>query len=620
MVKILIVKPSPNSIKPFFSKLTNINKKNGPFDLIICISDLFKNHKQDEDDQIDDLIQNKISIPTRTFFMIGQYVLPKKIQAILDSNQHGEICKNLEYLDPFSITTLKTLGDLRIATFSGVFDHKYFNTPNEPIESSMSETDTIPYHIKSVNLSTFLTKLKSQSQPIDLLLTHSLPHSLTSHSKRLPKDLNPSNWGCSPITDLLKQSKPRYHFSGGSLGEFWEREPWVWDSDSGSDSVQVTRFVNLGEFGNKEKERWFYAFNLTPSHETVITKPTDSTLSPYTPLSQPLHQKRHIEDDEFDSGPNFRFSETDLTKRAKTSLPPQNYVCKICEKPGHWIQECPSKLDPSKNLQDGYVCRICNVPGHRIQQCPMKETRVHQSSNQRFNEPKEIGPSTCWFCLSNPQVTKHLIVSIGSETYVSLPKGQLPDTKSGCPVPGGGHVLIIPIAHYPSLLGLPKELSIPIQQEIQTYQNSLCALYSKYNASMVSFEVVKLTGTGARQGHGHLQVCPIPNELVEKIESSFIDEASKVGIEFEDQKEVQEEGAMDGMSYFRVGLPTGKKIISFIKPNQRLNMQFGRIVLAKVLDQMDRSDWKNCVLNEEDERLECDELKKVFKSFEPKFD
>ena len=56
----------------------------------------------------------------------------------------------------------------------------------------------------------------------------------------------------------------------------------------------------------------------------------------------------------------------------------------------------------------------------------------------------------CWFCLSNPAVTKHLIVSIGTETYVTLPKGQLCRTsKDGpsedSPVPGGGHVLIIPV-------------------------------------------------------------------------------------------------------------------------------------------------------------------------------
>jgi hypothetical protein len=51
----------------------------------------------------------------------------------------------------------------------------------------------------------------------------------------------------------------------------------------------------------------------------------------------------------------------------------------------------------------------------------------------------------CWFCLSNPKVTKHLIASIGTETYVTLPKGQVCSTDSS-PVPGGGHVLIIPVS------------------------------------------------------------------------------------------------------------------------------------------------------------------------------
>jgi hypothetical protein len=55
-----------------------------------------------------------------------------------------------------------------------------------------------------------------------------------------------------------------------------------------------------------------------------------------------------------------------------------------------------------------------------------------------------------WFCLSNPKVTKHLIAAIGTETYVTLPKGQLiPTAKrhldqggSAPLVPGGGHVLV----------------------------------------------------------------------------------------------------------------------------------------------------------------------------------
>ena len=51
--------------------------------------------------------------------------------------------------------------------------------------------------------------------------------------------------------------------------------------------------------------------------------------------------------------------------------------------------------------------------------------------------------------LSGAEVEKHLIVSIGDHSYLALPKGGLtPD-----------HVLVLPIAHHPSLLELPNEVS-----------------------------------------------------------------------------------------------------------------------------------------------------------------
>ena len=59
---------------------------------------------------------------------------------------------------------------------------------------------------------------------------------------------------------------------------------------------------------------------------------------------------------------------------------------------------------------------------------------------------------------------KHLIVSIGVECYVSLPKGQIvpPDEAA---VPGGGHVLIIPISHHPTYSTIPPDLSPSILEE-----------------------------------------------------------------------------------------------------------------------------------------------------------
>ena len=66
--------------------------------------------------------------------------------------------------------------------------------------------------------------------------------------------------------------------------------------------------------------------------------------------------------------------------------PPNNYTCKICGKPGHWIQQCPFKQTPtsSMSLPPNYICRICGKQGHWIQYCPLKQTQ-NQSSSQPPN-------------------------------------------------------------------------------------------------------------------------------------------------------------------------------------------------------------------------------------------
>ncbi|KAJ3016824.1 hypothetical protein HKX48_003831 [Thoreauomyces humboldtii] len=54
----------------------------------------------------------------------------------------------------------------------------------------------------------------------------------------------------------------------------------------------------------------------------------------------------------------------------KTTVPPEGYVCRKCNTPGHWIQQCaqPKQSCPP----DGYTCKICLVKGHWIHQCPLR--------------------------------------------------------------------------------------------------------------------------------------------------------------------------------------------------------------------------------------------------------
>ena len=58
--------------------------------------------------------------------------------------------------------------------------------------------------------------------------------------------------GVDPVAEIVRRTKPRYHFTagGGKPPKFWEREPFVWDEDNG----RVTRFVSLGAFGGPPAE------------------------------------------------------------------------------------------------------------------------------------------------------------------------------------------------------------------------------------------------------------------------------------------------------------------------------------------------------------------------------
>ena len=64
------------------------------------------------------------------------------------------------------------------------------------------------------------------------------------------------------------------------------------------------------------------------------------------------------------------------------------------------------------------------------------------------------------------------------------------------------------IAHYPTLLSVPADLAVPIVSEIEQYKSGLRACYASFGASLLSFEVGRLSGKG---GHAHVQVSDIPH-------------------------------------------------------------------------------------------------------------
>lgn len=76
----------------------------------------------------------------------------------------------------------------------------------------------------------------------------------------------------------------------------------------------------------------------------------------------------------------------------------------------------------------------------------------------------------------------------------------------------------------------------------------------------------------------------------------------------------------EGTPYFYVELPDGSKL--FTKKMNKFPIQFGREVLAgeAIFNCEDKIDWKDCVLDEENEIRITQEVKKKFKQFDPSDD
>lgn len=134
------------------------------------------------------------------------------------------------------------------------FTSPYFSS--QTVEKLLANTMTSPAQSNSKAKSSYnslasIMQNAAPSQLIDVLLTNSFPTHITALSAApLPSNDFPPTRGADPVVDIIRRTKPRYHFvSGGDdkhIPMFWEREPFVWDDEGG----RVSRFVSLGSFGS----------------------------------------------------------------------------------------------------------------------------------------------------------------------------------------------------------------------------------------------------------------------------------------------------------------------------------------------------------------------------------
>ncbi|XP_055610730.1 CWF19-like protein 1 homolog [Uranotaenia lowii] len=264
--KILIVGDVNGKLKTFFARMENVNKKTGPFDLILCVGSFFGSSP--EMAELEDYKKKLKTVPVPTYILGPN---DESTAKFYKEAQDGDICPNLSLLGKRGIFT--TSSGLKIAYVSGV------EAGQSDTNGSVPDWKFTREDVVTVRDSCLAGKSNmGDYRGVDLLLTSQWPEAIKPNVKCTSKLIS---W----LSDAIK---PRYHICGLNA-DYYEPAPYRNKPDKNTQMELATRFIALADFGNPEKKKHIYALNLTPVEKMriieLIQKTTDETVSPYVGIN-----------------------------------------------------------------------------------------------------------------------------------------------------------------------------------------------------------------------------------------------------------------------------------------------------------------------------------------------
>ncbi|XP_023341614.1 CWF19-like protein 1 [Eurytemora carolleeae] len=523
-LKILVSGDAEGNLASLFKKVEAVNKKAGPFEMLLCVGSFFGPGNLGWQDYKTG--RCKVPIPV--------YILGKLIEYLGHGGWSNEkVRTHVSVLQGRSTRSSCSLLLLRPEFLGGDTCPSSENSPTSRSDNS----DRFKISIYSLqNLQALEGNLRwddSRYPGVDILLTSDWPKGISNRTRA--SEVRDLEVGSALVSRLALLSRPRYHFCG-LHGEHYERTPYRNHQTGAEQAKPVTRFIALGKVGNKEKKKWLYAFNITPlknmERAELVAQPVGVTEIPFL--------QEHIEIQG--------------------------------EKKQQFFFDMNAKME-----DEG-------------------KGKKRKNDGEDSGRKAPVGP--CWFCLSSPEVEKHLIVSVGEHSYLALAKGALtPD-----------HVMILPIGHHQCLVNLPEEVS----QEIDKFKSALRKMFKKNGKAPVFFE------RNFKCQHLQLQVVPVIKDDATVVKKEFLDQASSREM---DLNEIPShvpiaQLAVQGQPYFFVETPNKDKLFGRI--DKGFPLQFGREVLCcpSLLDMEERADWKACKLSQEEEMEHTKEFRKLFSPFD----
>ncbi|ALC41443.1 CG7741 [Drosophila busckii] len=208
-----------------------------------------------------------------------------------------------------------------------------------------------------------------------------------------------------------------------------------------------------------------------------------------------------------------------------------------------------------------------------------------------------IEQDNCWFCLSSDQVEKHLIITIGERFYLALAKGPI----------NSHHILILSTKHVPCAAQLSNEE----WEELDKFKNAL----RKYFKSLG--QVVCFTERHYMTSHLVIDVLSLEDGYAWKIKHSFEDKAEEFNFELETLPPLTSQSMLPERGpYFLAELPDDSTLLT--RQMKHFPMHFARDVFCaeNLLNCDEKVNWKECLLEKEEEIQYVQDFRKGFAPFD----
>ncbi|ESO07614.1 hypothetical protein HELRODRAFT_76071 [Helobdella robusta] len=198
---------------------------------------------------------------------------------------------------------------------------------------------------------------------------------------------------------------------------------------------------------------------------------------------------------------------------------------------------------------------------------------------------------SCQSCFNNTE--KHLIVSIGSKVYLSLPR-----SKSMV----DGHCLIVPMQHTCQSNSCDED----VYQEIMAYKKSLVAMFKENDEDIVFMETCKNLPS---YPHLTIECIPLPREEGDMAPIYFKKALMECDSEWSQNKKLIEiknktirQSVPTGFPYFHVAFGLDEGYAHVIEDENKFPQYFGREVVGGMLD-IDATLWRKPRIEKIEEQI-----------------